>query len=112
MMKNYVAAGVLLLVIAAAGCSNINAGRHFALNLFIQNVEYGQTTQQQVRQWLGEPGSTGMTLDTSGTQYEEWIYYSATGRLPDMAGARFKFLQIKFDHNKRVKGYTWTDPAR
>ena len=36
-------------------------------------------------------------MDTGGERFDEWTYYFASGKLPDMLGAKVKILQIKFD---------------
>lgn len=99
----------LLLVLSfLAGCSNVQIGREFDLQTFASRVEYGKTTQEQVRGWLGAPVSTGTVVDTGGERFEEWTYYQGGGRLPNMPDAHLKILQIKFDRQGIVKGYNWS----
>ena len=70
------------------------------------------TTQDQVRAWLGAPTGTGISVDAGGERLDEWTYYSASGRLPDMAGAKVKYLQIKFDKQGIVRGFNWSTPSQ
>lgn len=102
---------LLLIGIALAGvvgCSTVTVGSPFDLKTFDAKVQRGATTQAQVRGWLGAPTGTGVHVDTAGERYDEWTYYYGQGRLPDMGNAEFKMLQIKFDKNGVVRGYTWS----
>ena len=104
-------AAVLLISLLAA-CSTVRVGQDFDLRAFETRIERGVSTQNQVRAWLGVPTGTGVSVDTGGERFEEWTYYSASGRLPDMAGAKGKMLQIKFDKQGIVRGYNWSDAAQ
>lgn len=103
---------VVLLVSALAACGTVRVGQDFDLHAFETRVERGSTTQSQVRAWLGEPTGTGVSVDTGGERFDEWIYYSAFGQLADMPGARVKTLQIKFDRQGIVRGYNWTSSGQ
>jgi len=101
-------ASTFTLVFLLGACSSIQVGRNFDANTFESRVERGVTTQNQVRAWLGEPIGSGVSVDTGGERYDEWMYYFASGRLPDMAGAAVKILQIKFDKQGVMRGYSWS----
>lgn len=103
---------IVLLISALAACSAVQVGQDFDLRAFEARIERGVSTQSQVRAWLGAPAGVGVNVDTGGERFEEWTYYSASGRLPDMAGAKVKMLQIKFDKQGIVRGYSWSDSAR
>ena len=103
-------AAIPLIIGPLAACSTVHVGQDFDLHAFKSKIERGVSTQNLVRTWLGAPTSTGMNVDTSGARFEEWTYYSASGRLPDMAGAKVKTLQIKFDEQGIVRGYSWSNP--
>lgn len=104
----------LLVALAAtlAACGMMRVGRDFDLRAFESNVERGQTTQTQVRGWLGAPVGTGVTVDTSGERFEEWTYYYGETRLPNGAEAYLKILQLKFDRQGVLRGYNWSGQAK
>ena len=102
---------LLALVLAAvllSSCSTVKIGRDFDLTAFTARIERGVTTQIDVRNWLGAPESTGTSLGTDGQRYEEWGYFFAEGQLGDTSNARLKQLQIKFDTEGKVRGYSWS----
>lgn len=101
---------ISIITLLFAACSTVQVGQNFDLHAFETKINRGVSTQDQVRAWLGAPTSTGVNVDTSGERFDEWTYYSASGRLPDMAGARVKTLQIKFDKQGIVRGYNWSKP--
>ncbi len=102
-------AAVSIIFILAA-CSTVQVGQDFDLRIFETKIERGVSTQNQVRAWLGAPTGMGVSVNTDGERFEEWIYYSASGRLPDFADAKMKILQIKFDKQGIVRGYNWSSP--
>ncbi|MHB8741493.1 MAG: hypothetical protein ACYC9L_00035 [Sulfuricaulis sp.] len=102
----------LLLLIGLSACSTVQVGRNFDMQAFESRVQRGETTQAQVRGWLGNPSSVGVALDTSGERFDEWTYYYGTGQLPDMGDARLKILQIKFDRKGLVRGYDWSGESK
>lgn len=106
----YISRAVSVLIIASflAACSSVQLGRDFDLRSLDTKIERGITTQEQIRTWLGVPTNKGGSLDTGGERFDEWTYYFASGRLPDMSGARVKMLQIKFDKQGIVRGYNWS----
>jgi len=89
-------------------CASLQVGHDFDLGGFQAKVQRGVTTQADVRNWLGDPAGTGVSVDTNGEQFEEWSYYHGQGDLPDAGNAHLKMLQIKFDAHGIVRGYNWT----
>lgn len=102
-------AAIALLLPALSACGAVQLGRDFDRNAFSAQVERGSTTKAQVQRWLGSPTGTGTYVDTSGKEFEEWTYYRGEGRLPSLTDARFKFLQIRFDTQGVVQGYSWSE---
>jgi hypothetical protein len=100
------------LVFVLSACSTVHFGQDFDLLTFESRVQRGVTTKTDVTAWLGPPSSTGQSVETSGERYEEWTYYQGEGRLPSMADARLKILQIKFDQEGVVRGYNWSGERR
>jgi outer membrane protein assembly factor BamE (lipoprotein component of BamABCDE complex) len=102
------------VVIVAMGtlvaCSSVQVGNDFDPREFESKVQRGHTTQGQVRGWLGAPAATGVSVDTGGERFEEWTYYYARGKLPNMPDLEVKILQIKFDRHGIVRGYNWSGP--
>lgn len=95
-----------LLMLSA--CASVDVGRDFDFATFAARVQRGVTTQAEVRSWIGAPAGLGVSVESSGERYEQWTYYHGTGRLPGMADARFKVLQIKFDRRGAVLAYNWS----
>ena len=90
-------ASISIIVLFLTACSTVQVGRDFDVRTFESKIERGVSTQNQVRAWLGAPTGTGINVDTSGEHFDEWTYYFATGKLPDMSGATVRMLQVKFD---------------
>jgi hypothetical protein len=99
---------VLPLLLLVSACTTVRVGSEFDLSAFTGKVQRGVSTQADVRGWLGAPGGTGVTLDTSGERYDEWIYYHGAVRIPGSSDARVRVLQIKFDQRGIVRGYNWS----
>lgn len=99
---------ILLSIDLLSACGSVKVGRDFDVGVFTAKFEQGATTQSQVRAWLGEPASVGISMASDGKRYDEWDYYYAEGELPDMSKAKVKILQIKFDKQGRVSSYNWT----
>ena len=89
-------------------CGTVHVGRDFDISNFESKVQRGATTQAQVRAWLGSATNTGIAVDAQGERNEEWTYYFAHGRLPGMADAKFKMLQVRFDAQGKVLSYSWS----
>jgi outer membrane protein assembly factor BamE (lipoprotein component of BamABCDE complex) len=103
------AVGAVALLLTA--CSTVQLGHDFDINAFESRVQRGVTMREQVRDWLGAPTNTGIAVDAKGNRDEEWTYYFARGRLPGVANAKYKSLQVRFDSHGRVVSYTWSSTA-
>jgi outer membrane protein assembly factor BamE (lipoprotein component of BamABCDE complex) len=101
-------AAIFLAVFLLSACGTVKMGRDFDVGVFAAKLEQGVTTQSQVRSWLGEPTSVGVSLATDGEHFDEWDYYYAEGDLTDMSNAKVKILQIKFDKQGKVRSYNWS----
>ena len=99
---------VFLSILLLSACGSVKMGRDFDVGVFAAKIEQGVTTQNQVRSWLGEPTSVGVSLATDGERFDEWAYYFAEGELSDMSKAKVKILQIKFDKLGIVRSYNWS----
>jgi outer membrane protein assembly factor BamE (lipoprotein component of BamABCDE complex) len=98
----------LLAVFLLSACANVKLGSDFEMGVFAARVEQGNTTQNMVRSWLGEPASIGASLASDGERFEEWAYYYAEGKMADLGTANVKILQIKFDKLGKVRAYYWS----
>ena len=110
-MINFSRIAVVLLsifLLSACGAAKVKVGRDFDVGVFATQIQQGVTTQEQVRAWLGEPGSVGVSLAHNGERFDEWDYYFAEGELADMSKAKVKILQIKFDQLSTVRSYDWS----
>ncbi|MEO8332584.1 MAG: outer membrane protein assembly factor BamE [Gallionella sp.] len=99
---------ILLSILFLSACGSLKMGRDFDVGVFATKIEQGVTTQTQVKSWLGEPISVGVSLEADGGRYDEWDYYFAEGELADMSTAKVKILQIKFDKQGKVRSYNWS----
>jgi outer membrane protein assembly factor BamE (lipoprotein component of BamABCDE complex) len=99
---------IILSILLLSACGSIKVGRDFDVGVFAAKLEQGVTTQTQVRSWLGEPTSVGVSLATDGERFDEWDYYYAEGELADMSTAKVKILQVKFDKQGKVRSYNWS----
>jgi outer membrane protein assembly factor BamE (lipoprotein component of BamABCDE complex) len=99
---------ILLSIFLLSACASVKVGRDFDVGVFAAKLEQGVSTQEQVRTWIGEPTSVGVSLATDGERFDEWDYYYAEGELPDMSAAKVKILQIKFDKHGKVRSYNWS----
>lgn len=98
----------LFSVFLLSACASVKLGRDFDVGVFAAKIEQGNTTQNMVRSWLGEPTSIGVSLATDGERFDEWAYYFAEGEMADMSTAKVKILQIKFDKQGKVRAYNWS----
>lgn len=117
-MKNYTGAKnklmfilvpFLLFLTLLSGCSSVQVGRDFDVQLFNSMVKSGKTTKTQVHQWIGSPSSTGMHVAKDGEISEEWLYFYGAGKLPKMEDTRIKILQIRFSENGVINSYNWSN---
>ena len=99
---------ILFFVVFLGACASVKVGRDFDVGVFAAKLEQGVTTQTQVRSWLGEPTSVGVSLATDGERFDEWDYYYAEGQMSDMSTAKVKILQVKFDRQGKVRSYNWS----
>jgi outer membrane protein assembly factor BamE (lipoprotein component of BamABCDE complex) len=99
----------LFVALQLTGCSSIQVGRDFDVQLFNSMVKTQTTTKAQVLKWLGSPNSTGISLDKDGDKSEEWMYFHGTGALSKMENAKLKILQIRFNANGVVNSYNWSN---
>jgi outer membrane protein assembly factor BamE (lipoprotein component of BamABCDE complex) len=99
---------ILLSILLLSACASVKIGRDFDVGVFAAKFEQGVSTQEQVRSWIGEPTSVGVSLASDGERLDEWDYYYAEGDLPDMSAAKVKILQIKFDKQGKVRSYNWS----
>jgi len=100
---------LLFFTLQLAGCSSVQVGRDFDVQLFNSSVKANVTTRNQVQNWLGEPGSTGFSLDKDGELSTEWMYFYGAGTLSNMKNAKLKILQIRFNKNGIVNSYNWSN---
>jgi len=108
------AQGALRLVVAAmflllAACGSMQVGKDFDLQQFRQQVKQGITTKSDIRNWLGSPASSGVTVETDGKHYEKWSYFFGSGQMPRMSDARLKYLEVRFGDDGRVVAYNWSE---
>lgn len=106
-MRWYRFMGIAMVATLLAGCGSIRVGNDFDPKIFEARVQRGATTQAQVREWLGAPNGSGVTVQTDGERYDEWTYYYGEGQVSG-GDARLKILQIKFDRSGTVRGYNWS----
>jgi len=99
----------LLITLQLSGCSSVQVGRDFDVQIFNSSVKANVTTKNQVKSWLGEPGSTGISLDKDGEFSTEWMYFYGAGSLSNMTNAKIKILQIRFNKNGIINSYNWSD---
>jgi len=106
-MRCYRLMSAAVLATLLAACGTIRVGSDFDPKTFEARVQRGATTQAQVREWLGAPNGSGVTVQTDGERYDEWTYYYGEGQISG-GDARLKILQIKFDRSGTVRGYNWS----
>ncbi|MDH5229291.1 MAG: hypothetical protein OEZ58_07065 [Gammaproteobacteria bacterium] len=103
---NKVILAVTLLGLSA--CATLHFGKDFDSDKFQQWVKQGQTSQDEVKSFLGEPTNRGKIFESNGSQYTRWVYYYAAGKPPNFKDARFKMLEVIFNSNKVVDRYNWS----
>lgn len=98
----------MLATLLIAGCSTIQIGRDFDVTAFEANAVIGKTTKAQVIQILGSPASKGIKREKDGERFDEWVYFSGSGKMPAMKDTRIKILQMHFDKNDVLQSYNWS----
>ena len=58
-------------VAVLGACATMNVGRDFNYGDFVSRAKQGETTREQVREWLGAPAGTGMVLEADGVKIYE-----------------------------------------
>lgn len=99
---------VLVIFMLLAACGTIQVGNDFDLNRFESRVQRGVTTKAQVRAWLGNPGSTGVAVESSGQRLQKWTYYYGSGDVAGTKKAKLKYLEVQFDRDDKVIAYNWS----
>jgi outer membrane protein assembly factor BamE (lipoprotein component of BamABCDE complex) len=98
-------------LVSGCGGSAMSVGRDFDYRYFAARAQVGATDAKQVSEWLGTPAATGTEV-SGDTRYDVWTYYFGTGVIPGGANTKFKLLQVKFDPQGKVAGWTWSgDPG-
>ncbi|MDH4190812.1 MAG: hypothetical protein OEW21_11470 [Betaproteobacteria bacterium] len=97
--------------LALGACASVQVGKDFDLKTFETRAVRGETTQTQVRGWLGAPMSTGIAMDASGERLDEWTYIFAKGELPDISPA-MKTLQARFDGKGVLRSFNYSASSR
>jgi len=100
---------LLFLTLLLAGCSSVQVGQDFDVQLFNNLVKANTTTKSQVKGWLGAPNSIGISLDKDGEVSDEWMYFYGAGSLSNMKSAKIKILQIRFNKNGIINSYNWSN---
>lgn len=111
-MNHFRSIAILFAALLLSACNTVQLGHDFDVGVFAAKVEQGVTTQAQVKNWLGEPTSVGVSMGVDGARFDEWAYYYGEGELADMSRAKVKILQIKFDAQGKVRGYNWSASKR
>jgi outer membrane protein assembly factor BamE (lipoprotein component of BamABCDE complex) len=117
MLKRYTTSVCRRMVLLCAGasllaaCGTAQIGRDFDIKSFESRVERGVTTKAQVRDWLGAPTNAGVAVSETGERSDEWTYVFGRGSLPQMSDTLFKYLQIRFDTEGKVRSYSWSGEA-
>ena len=99
-----------VLVMTTTACTTVRMGKDFDPRSFEQWVARGETTQNEVKQRLGAPTSTGGVVESDGRYYVRWNYYYGQGKIYKLGDADFKLLEIRFNSEKKVVSYNWSAP--
>ena len=97
------------MVLVLTGCGSIQVGRDFDVKTFSNMAKVGETSNVQVREVLGEPKSSGVSINSDGERLVEWVYFYATGKMSKMDDAGLKILQVRFDKNGKLRSYNWSN---
>jgi hypothetical protein len=96
------------LLLTLSACASVELGHDFDLRAIETKIIPGQSSRDDVRAWAGDPVSTGIAVNASGTRSEKWSYYYGHGKLPGLKDAHMKILEIEFDDQGRVRSYNWS----
>lgn len=99
---------LLGIFVTISACSSVQVGRDFDINHFTRAVKPGVTSKNEVVSMLGQPVSSGISVDKNGVSSEEWMYFYGSGNLPKMDNTKIKVLQIRFDKNGNISRYNWS----
>ena len=99
---------IAFALLLSACSTTVQVGNDFDVNTSVKKIERGMTTRDQIRSWFGSPTNTGINVETDGKNFDEWTYYFAAGKLPNLSNPQMKLLQIKFDKQGVVQGYSWS----
>ena len=72
-------------------------------------AKVGETSKAQVREVLGAPKSSGISINRDGERLVEWVYFYATGKMSEMEGAGLKILQVRFEQGGKLRSYNWSN---
>ena len=100
---------ILLFASLLGACTTFQVGHDFDVGAFATRIQAGQTTQADVRGWLGEPSGVGVSVESDGERLDQWTYYYAEGNMSKMSETRMKILQVKFDKQGKVRSYNWSN---
>ena len=96
------------LLLALSACATVRLGHDFDISNFEARVVTGQSSRDDIRNWIGNPDSTGISVSASGVRSEKWGYYYGHGKLPGLKDAHLKMLEIEFDNQGQVHSYNWS----
>ena len=99
----------LFMILLMTGCGSIQIGRNFDVKAFENIAKVGENTKAQVREVLGAPKSSGISINRDGERLVEWVYFYATGKMSAMNDAGLKILQVRFQENGKLRSYNWSD---
>lgn len=100
---------LLFMVLLLTGCGSIQIGRDFDVKAFENMAKVGETSKAQVREVLGAPKSSGISINRDGERLVEWVYFYATGKMSEMEGAGLKILQVRFEQGGKLRSYNWSN---
>ena len=97
------------MVLLLTGCGSIQIGRDFDVKAFANMAKVGDTSKAQVREILGAPKSSGISINPDGERLVEWVYFYATGKMSKMDDAGLKILQVRFENSGKLRSYNWSN---
>ena len=97
------------IVLLMTGCGSIQIGRDFDVKAFESMAKVDETSNDQVRKVLGEPKSSGISINGNGERLVEWVYFYGAGKMSKMDEASLKILQVRFDKKGKLRSYSWSN---